>query len=130
MTGLTFAGQEDAEKMFIRQHAYLLAFGITKEDMRTTYIENYHVLLAKSKAREERHAQNPDECDCFGKSIYETVNLCETNLQIKKDVPRTTTIFSQTNRKHMALIPMESGENPIFNILVAYSEFDQEVSYT
>lgn len=50
--------------------------------------------------------------------------------QIKKDVPRTTFIFNQTDQKPLSEIPIESGLNPIFNILAAYAELDPTIGYT
>ena len=54
-------------------------------------------------------------------------DMCRFIRQIKKDVPRTSSKsfdlpeFDETSA---------SGKNPIFNILVAYAEVDQELGYT
>ena len=53
--------------------------------------------------------------------------MCKFIRQIKKDVPRTSSgnfdmpEFNETTA---------SGKNPIFNILAAYAEIDQELGYT
>jgi len=49
---------------------------------------------------------------------------CLTLFQIKKDVPRTSSVFESCQ------IPMDSGKNPLYNILAAYAELDPEVGYT
>lgn len=39
-------------------------------------------------------------------------------------------IFSVEAQKELGNISIESGQNPIFNLLAAYSEVDPEVGYT
>jgi hypothetical protein len=56
--------------------------------------------------------------------VGDSNHLCHTIIQIKKDVPRTTCIFKTKEQKQIGDIPIESGENPIYNMLVAYSELD------
>jgi hypothetical protein len=45
-------------------------------------------------------------------------------------VPRTTSIFQTKEQKEIGDIPIASGENPIYNMLVAYSELDPQIGYT
>ena len=52
--------------------------------------------------------------------------MCKILRQIKKDVPRTSSTFSNENFD----LPMSTGKNPVFNILSAYAEQDQELGYT
>jgi hypothetical protein len=50
---------------------------------------------------------------------------------IRLDVSRTNTIFIEAKEiKNPCQIDFDSGENPIYNILVAYAEFDSEIGYT
>lgn len=44
---------------------------------------------------------------------------------IKKDVMRSSCLFEDLPIEDPCKIPMESGLNPIYNILSAYAEFDQ-----
>lgn len=46
--GLGSGVSSDAELQFIRQHAYLLLFGISKEQMRREKIDDYNALIEKS----------------------------------------------------------------------------------
>ena len=62
-----------------------------------------------------------DNC-CGGQA-----EMCKFIRQIKKDVPRTSSdSFSLPEFQETP----QSGKNPIYNILVAYAEMDQELGYT
>ena len=54
-------------------------------------------------------------------------NMCRFIRQIKKDVPRTSS--GNFDMPEFNETPT-SGKNPIFNILAAYAEIDQELGYT
>lgn len=45
-------------------------------------------------------------------------------------MPRTTCIFHTKEDKEIGNISIQSGENPIYNMLVAYSELDPQIGYT
>ncbi len=40
-------------------------------------------------------------------------------------MPRTTSVFGDG-----CLLPIDSGQNPLYNILAAYAELDPEIGYT
>lgn len=46
------------------------------------------------------------------------------------DLKRTSVIFTDEGLDPPCAIPAETGNNPIYNMLVAYAEFDATVSYT
>ena len=52
--------------------------------------------------------------------------MCKIIRQIKKDVPRTSSAFSNDDFD----LPMSTGKNPVFNILSAYAEQDPDLGYT
>ena len=56
--------------------------------------------------------------------------MCDVIYQITKDVHRTTSVFNQSHRKSFSEEQIESGWNPIYNILASYAEFDRETGYT
>ena len=114
----------------MRQHAYCLVFGISPSDIKDKSMKEYSMLLHKSGQRVERHNNDPKVCkcntapDCGAHKVGQSDHLCHTIIQIKKDVPRTTSIFQTQEQKQIGDIPISSGENPIYNMLVAYSELD------
>ena len=52
--------------------------------------------------------------------------MCRTLRQIKKDVPRTSSTFQDPKFE----LPIESGKNPVFNLLSAFAVHDKELGYT
>ena len=52
--------------------------------------------------------------------------MCRVIRQIKKDVPRTASTFSEPKFEE----PIQNGQNPIYNILIAFAETDQQLGYT
>ena len=52
--------------------------------------------------------------------------MCRVLRQIKKDVPRTSSTF--TDEKFD--LPLQDGKNPIFNLLAAFAELDKDLGYT
>lgn len=78
---------------------------------------NFYQLVQQSQELDRLHDQHLCAQDCI--NIY----------QIKKDVPRTTSVFSESNRSILD-IDISSGLNPIYNILTAYARFDPEIGYT
>ena len=94
------------------------------------------MLLHKSNQRVEKHNSDPKNCkcntspDCGAHKIGQSDHLCHTIIQIKKDVPRTTSIFQTKEHTAIGDIDVSTGENPIYNMLVAYSELDPQIGYT
>ena len=93
------------------------------------------MLLQKSSQRVQKHNSDPKSCkcntapDCGTHKVGQSDHLCHTIIQIKKDVPRTTCIFPEEQKK-IGEIDIHSGQNPIYNMLVAYSELDSQIGYT
>lgn len=92
--------------------------------MKTTKTEDFNYLLHRAARRAERHKTAEGfKCNCHEPG-------CETLHQIRKDIFRTTSVFTQSDLKDLSEVPIESGMNPLYNILAAYAEFDTEIGYT
>ena len=96
----------------MRQHAYCLVFGISPSDIKDKSMKEYSMLLHKSGQRVERHNNDPKVCkcntapDCGAHKVGQSDHLCHTIIQIKKDVPRTTSIFQTQEQKQIGDIPI------------------------
>lgn len=55
LQGLNAGLDCDSETMFVRQHAYLLVFGIKPSDMKSVEIEKYNKLLERAGDRASLH---------------------------------------------------------------------------
>ena len=53
--------------------------------------------------------------------------MCKVIRQIKKDVPRTSSTFEKTEQLNL---PLQTGKNPVYNLLTAYAELDKDLGYT
>ena len=93
--------------------------------MRPIYLN----LLSVSAARNEKHRLRMDAFKeengatarlPLDNCCEEDTNMCRIIRQIKKDVPRTTSTFEIKSFD----LPIQTGKNPIFNLLSAYAELD------
>ena len=95
----------------------------------------YRNLLKVSAERADKHKERMDAFKAehgpgvrlpLDNCCEEQTNMCKILRQIKKDVPRTTSTFNQEIFNES----MQSGNNPIYNLLAAYAELDEELGYT
>ena len=77
-----------------------------------------------------KHEEAPKRCPCNISSKKRPYEYCAVVSQINKDVNRTMSAFDVDESKQYGDIPVESGHNPIYNLLTAYSEIDMGVGYT
>jgi len=128
--------KDPMEEVTTRRDAYCLTLGISLEFLEQHQNAIYSGLLTKASQRQLNHNSRMEEFraengpkarlpleNCCG----DQTEMCRFVRQIKKDVPRTSSSsFNLSEFEETS----SSGKNPIFNILVAYAEVDQELGYT
>ena len=118
-----------------RRHAYCLSLGLTEEYLQNVAKPAYESLLQQSLARYTVHKMRIDAFRAehgrekrlpLDNCCEDHTPMCRVLRQIRKDVPRTSSTFSVPSFD----LPIHTGENPIFNVLVAYAEVDKDLGYT
>lgn len=115
------------EAVVIRKNAYCLVFGISPVELKNTWVTDFDLLRDKSRKRAEVH-ESEQKCPCTADARCK--HMCETINQIRKDLNRTSVIFEEDGQESPCEIEFMSGKNPLYNILTAYAEFDQQIGYT
>jgi flagellar motor component MotA len=64
LAGLSVGLEDESEIMFVRQHAYLLVFGIQPADMKSVIIEEFNKLLERANDRADLHFKMQKDCIC------------------------------------------------------------------